>query len=208
MHPSMKFRILCIMLFTLPFLNPAEAQLTYTQDLIREEIIRLGGEWEGSDAVKRICFAGELFKTEHFEMLSHCSGLEWFEAHDIRLCDKDALKHLLQIRSLIRVDLLGAGDLADGLEHIPVKCSKLEEVRVEAKHLSIEAFSALQKVQSLRHLSLEVGSLEREQCELVSRMKQLKYLYIESSLDPAVEKSIRDALINCEVVMSPVISND
>ena len=208
MDPPMKLRILCIMLFTLPFLNPAEGQLTYTQDLIREEIIRLGGEWEGSDAVKRICFEGELFRTEHFEMLSHCTGLEWFGALDIRLCDKDALKHLLQIRSLIRVDLLGAGDLADGLEHIPVRCSKLKEVNVEAKHLSIEAFSALQKVQSLRRLSLEVGSLEREQWELLSRMRQLTYLYIESSLDPAVEKSIRDALVNCEVVISPIFPND
>ena len=208
MHPSTNLLILSIMLFTLPLQNSAEGQLTYTQNLIREEIIRLGGEWEGSDAVKRICFAGESFKTEHFEMLSHCSGLEWFSAHDIRLCEKDALKHLLQIRSLVRVDLLGAGDLANGLEHIPVRCSKLEEVNVEAKHLNMEAFSALQKVQSLRRLSLEVGSLEREQWELLSRMTQLKYLYIESSLDPAVEKRIRDALVNCEVVITPVFTND
>ena len=129
-------------------------------------------------------------------------------AHDIRFCDTDALKHLFQSRSLIRIDLLRSGDLADGLQHIPVSCSKLAVVNVEAQRLSTEALSALQKVQSLRRLSLTLEFLEREQWEMLSRMTQLKYLHIECSLDPAVEKNIRDALVNCEVVTTPFFRID
>ena len=50
------------------------AQLTATEQLIRKEIVRLGGDWEGQSKPILVEFIGPRFDVGKFEMLTHLKG--------------------------------------------------------------------------------------------------------------------------------------
>ncbi len=203
---ALKWFAFCFTLLVVPFPNDANGKLTYTQNLIRVDITRLGGEWEGGEEIERICFLGPNFKSDHFEMLSHCAGLKWFSAFDVGSCDKVALKHLFKIKSLQRIDVSNSGELADGFEYLPANTAKLKEVRIEASTLGTDAILALQRVKSLSLLSLTLREITVEQVDALVKMKQLKHLWIETKvpIDDSLLKHIESSLGTCEVLVTVV----
>ncbi len=206
MFNATKCFVICFMLISIHFEDAVLGQLTCTQRLIRGEITRLGGEWEGGETIEHIGFLAPDFKTDHFEMLRHCSGLKWFSAFEVPACDKSALKHLFRIDSVERIDVFDSDELADGLAYLPMNTSKLREVRVDASTLSKDAMLAIQKVKSLQLLSLTVKKLTPEQVDVLANTNQLKHLWIETEvpIDDALLKRIKSSLENCEVLISVV----
>ncbi|MEQ8633525.1 hypothetical protein [Gimesia maris] len=84
---------------------PHYGKLTVTEDLIRREIIRLGGDWESEAKPKLVSFIGDQFESRHFEMLTHLPTLELFYV-DTCAIDEFALACLSQIHQLERLDFV------------------------------------------------------------------------------------------------------
>lgn len=91
-------------LFCIAFAQ-ADGQLTVTEQLIRQEVLRLGGDWESSAKPKLVGFLGDKFESKHFEMLTHLPTVKWFAAHDCPI-DSFALACISQIRQLERIDIV------------------------------------------------------------------------------------------------------
>ena len=70
----MRTAIAAVVVFTLAWLTkPVRGEeLTATQELIKAEILRLGGDWEP----RLVGFIGPRFTAHHFEMLEHMTGIE------------------------------------------------------------------------------------------------------------------------------------
>ncbi|QDT88743.1 leucine-rich repeat domain-containing protein [Gimesia algae] len=84
---------------------PPYGKLTVTEDLIRREIIRLGGDWESGEKPKLVSFIGDKFESRHFEMLTHLPTLELFYV-DTCAIDDFALSCLSQIHQLKRLQIV------------------------------------------------------------------------------------------------------
>ena len=95
---------LAIAMFVLPC--PAYGELTVTEDLIRREIRRLGGDWELPSKPVLVGFLGVKFESKHFEMLTHLPSVTWFAAHECAI-DHFALACVSQLRQLERFDING-----------------------------------------------------------------------------------------------------
>ena len=135
-------------LVTFPY--NAYGELTVTEDLIRSEIRRLGGDWEVPSKPALVGFFGNKFESKHFEMLTHLPGLKWFAAHDCAI-DSFALACIAQVRQLERLDL-------QGCELAP--CFSLLRGNRELKQIIFDS------IELSDQLIAEVGSL-----------KQLKTIY-------------------------------
>ena len=127
----------------------ASAQAPYTQRLIRQEILRLDGEWEG-DLPKRICFTGEKFASDHFEMLAHCTELDWLGFISISECKAEDLKHLGNLQALRRIDFYESDCLLEGLKFL-ANCRSLTEIRIESKIVDANALNSLASIRSLQN---------------------------------------------------------
>ncbi len=79
-------------------------QLTVTENLIRQEVVRLGGDWESGRKPQYIAFLGDKFKSRHFEMLMHLPSVTFFHAEDCPV-DAFALACLSQVSQLERLDI-------------------------------------------------------------------------------------------------------
>ncbi|MCH9654315.1 MAG: hypothetical protein K0U86_18700 [Planctomycetes bacterium] len=84
---------------------PPYGKLTVTEDLIRREIVRLGGDWESGEKPKLVSFIGDKFESRHFEMLTHVPTLESFYV-DTCAIDEFAMACLSQIHQLERLDIV------------------------------------------------------------------------------------------------------
>lgn len=84
---------------------PPYGKMTVTEELIRREIVRLGGDWESGEKPKLVSFIGDKFESRHFEMLTHVPTLEWFYV-DTSAIDEFALSCLSQVHQLERLDFV------------------------------------------------------------------------------------------------------
>jgi len=80
-------------------------KLTVTEDLIRQETVRLGEDWESGAKPKLVYFLGDKFESRHFEMLTHLPTLEYFHA-DRCAIDEFAMACLSQTHQLERLDIV------------------------------------------------------------------------------------------------------
>jgi hypothetical protein len=78
--------------------------LTVTEELIRREVIRLGGDWETGAKPVFVVFLGDKFESRHFEMLTHLPSVRHFHAQECPI-DHFALACLSQVRQLERLDI-------------------------------------------------------------------------------------------------------
>lgn len=85
--------------------RPHYGKLTVTEELIRREILRLGGDWESGEKTKLVSFIGDQFESRHFEMLTHVPTLEGFYV-DTCAIDEYALSCLSQVHQLERLDFV------------------------------------------------------------------------------------------------------
>mgnify|MGYP003653699804 CR=1 FL=1 len=85
--------------------RPHYGKLTATEELIRREILRLGGDWESGEKTKLVSFIGDKFESRHCEMLTHLPTLELFYV-DTCAIDDFALSCLSQIHQLRRLQIV------------------------------------------------------------------------------------------------------
>ncbi|KAA0142888.1 hypothetical protein FYZ48_00425 [Gimesia chilikensis] len=78
---------------------PPYGKLTVTENLIRQEIIRLDGDWESGAKPAFVSFRGDKFTSRHFEMLTHLPAMKYFHADGCAV-NPFALACLTQVRHL------------------------------------------------------------------------------------------------------------
>ncbi len=102
---------LCLMLFlptTFPGPNTDTSgfgQLTATEALIRQEIVRLGGDWESGTRPQLVGYLGPKFQSRHFEMLTHLPNVAFFAAHDTEF-DGYGLSCISRIRNIGVIEIV------------------------------------------------------------------------------------------------------
>lgn len=127
-------------------------ELTVTEDLIRREIMRLGGDWESGDKPVLVSFLGDRFESRHFEMLTNLPTVQYFHAQDCRI-DHFALACLSQVRQLERIDVNGC-------------------------QLDSECVSLLRGNRELREMHFESIALSDHLLTEVARLKQIKTIVL------------------------------
>lgn len=123
-------------------------RLTVTEDLIRREIIRLGGDWESGAKPLLVSFLGDKFESRHFEMLKHLPTVEYFHAEGCAI-DDFALSCLSEARQIERLDF---------------KACKLESQRL----------SLLRGNRELREIHLEAIAVSDNLIDEIASLKQIK----------------------------------
>ena len=173
-------------------------QLTATEQLIRNEVIRLGGDWESGTKPQLVAFVGDRFDSEHFELLTHLPDLRWLAVTD---CDIDCfgLSCISQLARLERIDLTRC--------RLDLKCfallkrnRSLREIylhSVEMDAISMAQLATLHHVEILMMTDLNVN--EKMINELL-KMKQLKKCMLVDSdgYSMPLEKQLLNGLPNLE----------
>ncbi|MBI1249054.1 hypothetical protein GC197_14580 [bacterium] len=128
-------------------------QLTVTEDLIRQEIIRLGGDWESGAKPTMVCFLGKKFESRHFEMLTHLPSVKFFHTDGCPI-DQFAFACLSQVRQLERLDIKNCRLASKGISLLQAN-RELKELRFESVIVSDEL---IEEVGTIKHLNLVVFS--------------------------------------------------
>ena len=128
----------------------SHGQLTVTEDLIRREIIRLGGDWESGAKPKLVGFLGKQFESRHFEMLTHLPSVQFFYADGCSV-DQFAFACLSQVRQLERLDLKNCRLTPKDLSLLRAN-RDLEELHLEAVIVSDELIEEVGKIKQLTHV--------------------------------------------------------
>jgi hypothetical protein len=144
-----------LVLVALTAMSPSAAdqpygRLTVTEDLIRREIVRLGGDWESGAKPMLVAFLGDKFESRHFEMLTHLPTAEWFVVDGCSI-DYFALACLSQVHQLERLDITR---------------SKLES----------ECFSLLRGNRELKEIYFESIALSDEFVAEIARLGHIRKL--------------------------------
>ena len=111
MNGTVSDKLWCVIVWAFLLSNTEVfGQLTTTEDLIRKEIDRLGGAWEGQVSPAMVEFIGPRFDARQFEMLSHLKTVRILSIHD---CDvpAEAIHWIAQM---------------EGLEHLEITNSKVD----------------------------------------------------------------------------------
>lgn len=193
---------LLFLLFVFP--NSVHAQLTATEKLIQREVISLGGQWEGSDSCGLVSFEGKKFAEEHFEMLSHVRGIEWFHANGVD-SSADTMRWLYSQDHLIKLDLFDCGELGNGLHFLRRSTlSRLEQFRVSNINLSDRTAESIASMQNLKVLSLEDVGLTPTAFSKLARCKKLEAFdaHLTSVVPTEVIKKLETELPKCVVTVT------
>lgn len=125
----------------------SHGQLTVTEDLIRREILRLGGDWESGAKPVLVSFLGGRFESRHYEMLTHLPSVEFFYADNCTV-DQFAFACLSQVRQLERLDLKKCKLTAEGLSLLR-RNRNLVELHFESVPLSDKFVREIGKLEQL-----------------------------------------------------------
>lgn len=129
---------------------PPYGKLTVTEDLIRREIIRLGGDWESGAKPKLVSFLGDKFESRHFEMLTHLPTLEYFHA-DRCVIDEFAIVCLSQLHQLKRLDIKRCKLMPKCFPLLQGNCV-LKEIQFESVFISEQLITEIAKLQNVRKI--------------------------------------------------------
>jgi hypothetical protein len=173
-----------------------------TESLIRDEIIRLGGEWEGGAVPARVGFIGARFSERHFEMLEHLRPFRMLTLHTVDV-GPDAMKSISKLASLEKLHIEESTLASQGsvkLSGLKMLTSlKLYECKVDPHWIG-----AVGEIPSLKHLSLERVDLPPETLEIVGRLRNLENLNINSSREFKAEEieKLKAKLPRCKIEVS------
>lgn len=150
-------------------------QLTVTENLIRREIVRLGGDWESGRKPLLVSFLGDKFESRHFEMLTHLPTVEFFHAEDC-LLDQFALACLSRMHRLERLDI--------------TRCS-----------LKSESLSLLRGNRELKEIYLESITVTKQVIAELATLEQIKTLMFDDCEGLTEERlsTLRAALPNVSI---------
>lgn len=158
---------------------PAYGKLTVTESLIRQEILRLGGDWESGTKPKLIGFLGENFESEHFEMLTHLPSVEFFIVQECPV-DDFAIKCLSSVAALKRLDFVRCDFDATCLSLLRSN-RELRALRFEETRLCDKAMRELTRVTQIEILEfsdVDLSGVSDETFDRLARMSSLKSLTI------------------------------
>jgi hypothetical protein len=151
-------------------------QLTVTESLIRQEILRLDGDWESGAKPKLIAFLGQKFDSPKYEMLTHLPTVETFSAQECRKIDNFAIKCLSTIIFLKRLDFVRC--------EIDATCMSLlgsnRELReitfeeIQLKESVMDGITQLKQVETLIFNNVDLSLVSDDTIDRVSRMNSLK----------------------------------
>lgn len=128
-------------------------KLTATEELIRREIIRLGGDWESGEKPKLVSFIGDKFESRHFEMLTHVPILEGFYV-DTCAVDEYAMSCLSQIHQLKRLDIVECKLEPESFSLLRNN-RELKEIVFVSVFISDQLITELAKLQNLKSISFD-----------------------------------------------------
>jgi hypothetical protein len=123
-------------------------RLTVTENLIRLEIERLGGDWEAGEKPLLVAFLGDKFESRHFEMLKHLPSVTFFHAEDC-VIDDFALACLVEVHQLERLDITRCKIESEGLSLLRGN-RELKKIYLEAITVSDNLIA---EIATLRHLT-------------------------------------------------------
>lgn len=129
---------------------PPYGKLTVTEDLIRREVLWLGGDWESGTKPELVSFLGEKFQSRHFEMLTHLRALEYFHAEGGNL-DNYALVCLSRLPQLERLDI---AECQLEPECLPLLRGnrELQEIYFESMHFTDPMIAGLAQLKNVKKL--------------------------------------------------------
>ncbi|QDU07527.1 hypothetical protein [Gimesia aquarii] len=130
--------------------RPPYGKLTVTEDLIRQEIVRLGGDWESGEKPKLVSFIGDKFESRHFEMLTHLPTLEGFYV-DTCAIDEFAMSCLSQLHQLKRLDIVECKLEPKSLSLLRSN-RELKQIYFGSIFISDQLMTELAKFQNLRKI--------------------------------------------------------
>ncbi|MCA9021769.1 MAG: hypothetical protein KDA74_16580 [Planctomycetaceae bacterium] len=128
-------------------------KLTVTEDLIRREIVRLGGDWESGEKPKLVSFIGDQFESRHFEMLTHIPTLELFYV-DTCAIDEFALACLSQVHQLKRLQIVECKLEPESFSLLRSN-RELKEIIFDSVIIPDPLMTELAKLKNLKSISFE-----------------------------------------------------
>ena len=135
------------------FSTEAFGQLTATEDLIRKEIDRLGGAWEGQIEPAMVEFIGPHFDARQFEMLSHLKTVRILTIHNCDVSTK-AIQYIAQMEGLEHLEIFSSKVDGTGISHMKNN-RKLKTLLIEDVNISDAFLAGLTKLPQLQELYVD-----------------------------------------------------
>lgn len=163
----------------------AHGELTVTEQLIRNEVARLGGDWEVPSKPALVGFNGNKFESRHFEMLTHLPSLKWFSAHECPI-DHFALACIAQVRQLERLDFQGCKLESSSLSILRGN-RELKQIIFDSINVTDQLITELASLKQLRTVYLnDCKGLTEE------RLATLKAALPDATVEGWVEPPIKE----------------
>ncbi|EDL56917.1 hypothetical protein [Gimesia maris] len=141
---------------------PPYGKLTATEELIRREIVRLGGDWESGAKPNLVSFIGDKFESRHCEMLTHLPTLELFYV-DTCAIDDFALSCLSQIHQLRRLQIVECKLEPESFSLLRSN-RELKEIIFDSVFIPDQLMTELAKLPNLKSISFnECKGITQEQ---------------------------------------------
>lgn len=176
--------------------------LNPTQERIKNEILRLDGDWEP----RLIGFIGPKFTQRHYEMLEHMDGVENLALMNLTV-PKGAFDSIAKLRTLRWIEITDCKFPCEeiaALRRIP----KLSKITIEGfdadVKLTKDGIESLSEIENLSTLELNGVEIPPNSVETLAKLKHLETLSVsaESHIDDAEIARVRKALPHCDVQIS------
>ncbi len=183
---------------TSPPAQPAIA-LTVTEELIRREIIQLGGDWQGSSEPLLVAFLGEEFNSQHFEMLTHIPTLPYFCADTVAI-DDFAFSCLSEVHGLERLEFWNC--------NLESNCWSLLRDNRDLRHLRLLSVTMsdvepieLASLTQLEELELDDMDVSEALIREISTMQNLRRVNFTGcpQITPEKRQELRDSMPNASI---------
>ena len=173
MNGTVSDKLWCVIVWAFLLSNTEVfGQLTTTEDLIRKEIDRLGGAWEGQISPAMVEFIGPRFDARQFEMLSHLKTVRILSIHD---CDvpAEAIHWIAQMEGLEHLEITNSKVDGACISHLKNN-RKLKTLRIENVNISDAFLAGLKNLTNLQELYVDYSVVPQDFDGEVLKMPTLK----------------------------------
>jgi hypothetical protein len=171
------------------------ADLTVTQELIKNEIIRLGGDWEP----RLVGFIGPRFTARHYEMLEHLTCVESVHLINVNV-PPSAFSSIAKASAVRRLDIQNGSCSAEGIEALG-RLPHLSRVILEGVAITKKGMESLSQLETLEHLVLDDVDVPPNSLGTLAKMRGLHSLYIatDAHIDKHEIEKLKASLPRCEI---------
>jgi|GEM_PF-1562648 len=190
----------CIVALSALFVGPnCYGQLTATEELIRAEVLRLGGDWESGDSPVLVGFWGASFEQKHFEFFSHLKTVKTLMLLEVGV-NAEALCYISRIDSLNRLTIEDTKFDGIGLSALS-RNRQLADLTIRYAKFASNTAIGLSELTSLESLTLEDVEISAEHFKQIQNLEKLKVCTITSVnfIPMDVIETLKRSLPDCEV---------